>query len=648
MKEENKPSDPKKWEKALDDARNSFDVFPSAYASAYASKRYKEMGGTWVKENNFSESVLSPSNTRKKGWVNLKNNMIVLSKMVGRSIRPYHLEMVLKHPKMFGLVNRQTAIDVLFKNVPERDHDFVYEGIVSGEIDRYPYIDHELFKWGWRRVVFDQGISSLEVDNKQEAVKGAKIISKNVPWKDIEFLHITDKRSSDEIAVIDSEEDFEYFIKRGSLPNRTDIGRTLSMFRGEELDLEDEEDLENLEEDYGYDKGWVNPKTGEVIVIKGSFHVTRIVDDPRDFGLTDKAIYDAVLKSVRDWYDTKDEREEAARKRIEAIKEHVVDVDKNIEFLAMRKGWYRFYTGDYAELAGLKGKVSDDIVRQCLLSFEKNGILRLDETKEMGIHEYSGIIGDVTKRQVKRIDKSQIEDIIKGRQTGQRTDIGRTMAMFRGGYGESRKDYGRRKPLLSFRDWRLFEEETPPVLPKFTDPADPVYPQIPLLHPELKPEPPSNPWDGIEGQPTDTFPNDTDGDGEPDEFWGAPPGTIYYPGFGWVITPVPPSTDVVIVPEGPDGFPDWEEMFIYEQPTYDIDGVPSWGVDDNGYPVFVIPGWGEWWPDPDGQGGIFFGEDGRVWNWDPINGWQEEEETQQPPSGGDDGVGGGGAEGEGP
>ena len=30
-------------------AKRKFDVYPSAYANAYASKKYKEMGGTWSK-----------------------------------------------------------------------------------------------------------------------------------------------------------------------------------------------------------------------------------------------------------------------------------------------------------------------------------------------------------------------------------------------------------------------------------------------------------------------------------------------------------------------------------------------------------------------------------------------------------------------
>jgi hypothetical protein len=48
--EENKPNNPQLWSKILDQARKKFEVFPSAYASAWASKKYKEEGGTWSKK----------------------------------------------------------------------------------------------------------------------------------------------------------------------------------------------------------------------------------------------------------------------------------------------------------------------------------------------------------------------------------------------------------------------------------------------------------------------------------------------------------------------------------------------------------------------------------------------------------------------
>ena len=41
------PTKPKLWASALSEARAKFDVYPSAYANAWAAKRYKSKGGTW-------------------------------------------------------------------------------------------------------------------------------------------------------------------------------------------------------------------------------------------------------------------------------------------------------------------------------------------------------------------------------------------------------------------------------------------------------------------------------------------------------------------------------------------------------------------------------------------------------------------------
>ena len=46
--EENVPVNKALWDRVLDQARSKFDVFPSAYASAWASREYKKRGGKWV------------------------------------------------------------------------------------------------------------------------------------------------------------------------------------------------------------------------------------------------------------------------------------------------------------------------------------------------------------------------------------------------------------------------------------------------------------------------------------------------------------------------------------------------------------------------------------------------------------------------
>jgi len=45
----NKPKNPKKWSSCIAQAKQKFDVYPSAYANAWAAKCYKSKGGKWKK-----------------------------------------------------------------------------------------------------------------------------------------------------------------------------------------------------------------------------------------------------------------------------------------------------------------------------------------------------------------------------------------------------------------------------------------------------------------------------------------------------------------------------------------------------------------------------------------------------------------------
>jgi len=47
--EENTPTNPSKWSYYKSQAKKKFDVYPSAYANAWASKQYKAAGGSWKK-----------------------------------------------------------------------------------------------------------------------------------------------------------------------------------------------------------------------------------------------------------------------------------------------------------------------------------------------------------------------------------------------------------------------------------------------------------------------------------------------------------------------------------------------------------------------------------------------------------------------
>jgi hypothetical protein len=41
------PKNASLWSKVKSEARSKFDVYPSAYANAWAAKEYKKRGGSW-------------------------------------------------------------------------------------------------------------------------------------------------------------------------------------------------------------------------------------------------------------------------------------------------------------------------------------------------------------------------------------------------------------------------------------------------------------------------------------------------------------------------------------------------------------------------------------------------------------------------
>src|SRR6056300_1306779 len=51
-----KPNNPKLWSASKAAAKRKFDVYPSAYANAWAAKNYKAKGGGWRKSETVNEA----------------------------------------------------------------------------------------------------------------------------------------------------------------------------------------------------------------------------------------------------------------------------------------------------------------------------------------------------------------------------------------------------------------------------------------------------------------------------------------------------------------------------------------------------------------------------------------------------------------
>ena len=205
----------------------------------------------------FRQYLREALSYRRKGWINVKTGKMVLYAFAGRGLRPYHDEYVVNNPKKFvrggeeELLRRFAAASGF--EPEDEETTSMWIDIKTGKVDRDPNLDSILEKEGWRRVVFDEGISSVEPLDRREGQKLVKMIMDQIPWSKIENLNVFDKGHLNDMTELYSEDDAYNYIKTGRVVRRTSIGRTMAMFRGESLEISEAYKGEHL-------IGWVDSK----------------------------------------------------------------------------------------------------------------------------------------------------------------------------------------------------------------------------------------------------------------------------------------------------------------------------------------------------------------------------------------------------
>ncbi len=77
----NKAKNPKKWSSCISQAKQKFEVYPSAYANAWAAKCYKKKKGKWKKvAENFANDILKKSEINESASISLMENTIDIEK----------------------------------------------------------------------------------------------------------------------------------------------------------------------------------------------------------------------------------------------------------------------------------------------------------------------------------------------------------------------------------------------------------------------------------------------------------------------------------------------------------------------------------------------------------------------------------------
>lgn len=86
LSEKNVPTNPSKWAYYKSQARKKFDVYPSAYANAWAAKQYKKAGGGWrsVKESIHEKTMCTECAI--KLMKSLKESIISEAEYQGRTV----------------------------------------------------------------------------------------------------------------------------------------------------------------------------------------------------------------------------------------------------------------------------------------------------------------------------------------------------------------------------------------------------------------------------------------------------------------------------------------------------------------------------------------------------------------------------------
>ena len=385
---------------------------------------------------------------RRKGWVNIKSGKMVMWAFRGRTIRPFHSEYVLNNINKFfrgGEDRLLTAFAHAFGFEPdEMEAQSLWNDLKSGKVDRDSNLDSIMNEAGWRRVVFDEGISSIEANSPQDARKALDIVMKKVKWDDIQSLYIFDKGHLNDPTEIYSPEDAAIYAKTGRLPKRTEIGRTMAMFResykGESL------------------IGWLDPKNKLHLYPQGGrmgkYHtmiLTRIMTQEQFRKFQPNRIGESIAKdmisfvksgnmSEKDLKHIIDRTYESNYNRLKSGKD---DGDYDTEEAFMDAGWVKIRidrrSGGYSSILSNRNAKRNLACAKIL------------DKKLGGWKNMTGgtvLVDDQSPGKIQ--DENTWETYLKTGRIPRRTEIGSTMARFRESAGDkdSFRVHWKRAPVM--------------------------------------------------------------------------------------------------------------------------------------------------------------------------------------------------------
>mgnify|MGYP003109749438 CR=1 FL=1 len=196
------------------------------------------------------------------------------------------------------------------------------------------------------------------------------------------------------------------------------------------------------EETRKFIKGWVNPRTKKIIAwnTTSPFHSSHILENLSKYGLTMNDLIDHYIDVVLKRNPKYEPSREESLKRFKQLErnERLADRDETIEYPAIKQGWVAFTLEDsvYGKVMALRG-ITKDIKKSGIMllekfkNFKELDTIYISNYKDTKFAEYTGKTKNVDERYS---SNSEAMKFLFGRRPKRRepkTEIGRTMAMFR-------------------------------------------------------------------------------------------------------------------------------------------------------------------------------------------------------------------------
>lgn len=188
---------------------------------------------------------ITEASTTSKGWINAKTGKSITHS----GLTPYHVQMIVKNPRDFGLTNKdildmlERRNDAMDSPDPEADAKKDLRDIRSGSLDMDLGVERLAMENGWYRVVFGNHGEISGIDVSERMLKKILEIAEKEGIFSLEGVRQINAykygpfdiegRVSAEIGQILDKTKIDRLLRGRSTSGRnmTDIGRTMALFR---------------------------------------------------------------------------------------------------------------------------------------------------------------------------------------------------------------------------------------------------------------------------------------------------------------------------------------------------------------------------------------------------------------------------------